>query len=277
MFNIGIMSHPWSKVFGIYTQLELKKYYNVDTNIVYFNNPEEKISQLLAGNIHIIPKALRELPTKLPPGVVIACVSERYEYANNLFIYKSKADSSQSFSLPQNARVLVSTLICKAQMQAFRPDLKVELSSELSPLKGIEALIKNEFDAVILSTISATVAGVDEDNFVKISINPRELIVDPGQGFVVFLTSEEDLPTRRLVKQMHNPDVVPVVNAERRLKQLFQDVDTLAAHCYRDTAGNFHLEAAALVEEELRIRRVSQTSAFEISERCYEKLMQPND
>ncbi|NJN33900.1 MAG: hypothetical protein HC817_06275 [Saprospiraceae bacterium] len=46
MFNIGVMSHPWSKVFGIYTQLELKKYYNVDTNIVYFNDHDEKVSQL---------------------------------------------------------------------------------------------------------------------------------------------------------------------------------------------------------------------------------------
>ncbi|NJN33901.1 MAG: hypothetical protein HC817_06280 [Saprospiraceae bacterium] len=227
--------------------------------------------------MQVIPKALRELPTKLPPGVIIACVSERYEYANNLLIPKSKIDESQPFKLPLNARLLVPTPICKAQMQAFRADLKVECLMNLSPLKGIELLNKGEFEAMILSTISATVSGIDGFEFEQIAINPRELIVDPGQGFVVFLTSEEDIPTRRFLKQMHKSEVVPVVNSERRLKQLFKDVDTLAAHCYRDNAGNFHLQAAALIENELRIRRVSQTTAFEIAERCYEQLMRAND
>ena len=63
-----------------------------------------------------------------------------------------------------------------------------------------------------------------------------------------------------------------MINIERKLKKLFEDKD-IAAFCEKDANENYHLYAAALVNDNVKRCRVSQSTFFELAETAFNKLI----
>src|ERR1700688_1971322 len=74
---------------------------------------------LLDGRADLAVHSLKDLPTELPDGLVLAAVPER-EDPRDAVVGKRLAD------LPRGAKVGTSSLRRAAQLRALRPDLQVE-------------------------------------------------------------------------------------------------------------------------------------------------------
>jgi hydroxymethylbilane synthase len=98
---------------------------------------------LLDGRADLAVHSLKDLPTELPAGLVLAAVPER-EDPRDAVIGKKLAD------LPQGARVGTSSLRRSAQLKKLRPDLAIE-SVRGNLDTRLRKLDEGQYDAILLA------------------------------------------------------------------------------------------------------------------------------
>jgi porphobilinogen deaminase len=268
---IGVFMHPWTKLQGIYAQQQLKEKAETDTILAYYPYKRELAQALLNGSIQVVCTALRELPTKLPKGIVIGALSPRFAASNCLIVSPNAIDDTQLFSLKENAKVWVNSAINKAQLASFRPDLDIQLQ-EGEAIDMYKNMTDGLFDACVLTASIIQILDIDESIYKVVLFNPKEFVPEAGQGVVAYLVAENDLSTRRILKQLHNPATTQVTNVERKIKGLFKD-NNIACFCEKDKIGNFHVIAATIVDNQLKTTRLSQSTSFHLAENCQANLL----
>ena len=98
---------------------------------------------LLEGRAHLAVHSLKDLPTELPEGLVLAAVPER-EDPRDAVLGEKLAD------LPAGAKVGTSSLRRSAQLRKLRPDLVIEsIRGNLDT--RIRKLDEGQYDAIVLA------------------------------------------------------------------------------------------------------------------------------
>lgn len=98
---------------------------------------------LLDGRADLAVHSLKDLPTELPAGLVLAAVPER-EDPRDAIVGKRLAD------LPANAKVGTSSLRRSAQLRKLRPDLGIE-SVRGNLDTRLRKLDEGQYDAILLA------------------------------------------------------------------------------------------------------------------------------
>jgi hydroxymethylbilane synthase len=98
---------------------------------------------LLDGRADLAVHSLKDLPTELPDGLVLAAVPER-EDPRDAVVGKTLAD------LPPGARVGTSSLRRSAQLRKLRPDLEIE-SVRGNLDTRLRKLDEGQYDAILLA------------------------------------------------------------------------------------------------------------------------------
>src|SRR5947209_5884274 len=98
---------------------------------------------LLDGRADLAVHSLKDLPTELPAGLVLAAVPQR-EDARDAVVGKRLAD------LPRGAKVGTSSLRRAAQLRGLRPDLQVE-SVRGNLDTRLRKLDEGQYDAILLA------------------------------------------------------------------------------------------------------------------------------
>lgn len=269
MLKIGTRSTPTALWQAEYTRNVLQSI-GVESAIVPVDHPGEA---LLRGDIDMTAYALDTLPIHQPDGIVITAVSERANPADVLLIRPEAVDKRQDFGLKQGATV-GTTAGRIAQMRDFRPDVVLQNLNEEDAPACLEDLRKGAYDAVLVSATAILQQNLDVSSLEVLELNPREFVPRPAQGVLAWQTHRDDLPTRRILKQLHHPDVAACTNVERRVLQLVGDASqpSLGVFVERDAAGNFHAFAACETAGAFRRVRLSQSTNFELAERVVERL-----
>jgi hydroxymethylbilane synthase len=171
---------------------------------------KELDNALLDGTADLAVHSLKDVPTRLPDGLVIAAVSEREDPRDALLLPPGvHGDLS---TLAPGARVGTSSLRRRAQLFATRPDLTVvDLRGNLNTRLG--KLDAGEYDAIILA-----VAGVRRLGWadrISIFLDPPEWLPAVGQGALAIVTREDDRPLRERLGAIHHPETATAVSAER--------------------------------------------------------------
>ena len=231
---------------------------------------------LLRGEVDLAVHSMKDLPTSQPEGLAITAVSYRDNPADLLLIRPEVAAPGQVFKLPAGAVVGTSAARRKAQLRDFRPDV------ELSDLRGnvptrLEKLRRGEYDAICLAAAGVGRLGLDLSGLQVIELNPREFVPAPAQGVLAWQTHREDLRTRRLLKQLHQPGVSALTNIERRVLQLMDGGCQLPLGVFaeRDASGNYHVYAACEMDGRFRRTRLSQSTSAGLADRIAEQLIKP--
>lgn len=104
---------------------------------------------MINGDIDFAVHSLKDLPTHLPEGLVLGCVSERENPADALVVHEQHKDK-QLDTLPQGAIVGTSSLRRLAQLRHHYPhlsfkDVRGNLNTRLAKLDA------GEYDALILA------------------------------------------------------------------------------------------------------------------------------
>jgi hydroxymethylbilane synthase len=187
---------------------------------------------LLSGAIDLAVHSSKDMPTLLPPGLVLSAFLPR-EDARDAFISR-KAETLRA--LPPGAVVGTASLRRQALVKRLRPDLQIV------PLRGnvetrLRKLESGEADATLLAVaglkrlglLSAATAILDIDEFVPAV----------GQGAIGIETRADDAATRALVDTINDADTATALAAERAfLAELDGSCRTPIGGHARVSAGN---------------------------------------
>ena len=169
----------------------------------------KEIEEAMAdGRVDLAVHSLKDLPTELPNGFVLAAVPRR-EDPRDVFL---SVHYSRIEELPANARVGTSSLRRQAQLHALRSDL------EIVPLRGnvdtrLRKLQSGEFDAVILAAAGVIRLGLT--SAVREYIAPEQMCPAAGQGALAIETRSDDLQTIRVLKFLDHAPTRHAIECER--------------------------------------------------------------
>ncbi|MBK6929932.1 MAG: hydroxymethylbilane synthase [Saprospirales bacterium] len=223
---------------------------------------------LLRGEIDLAVHSMKDLPTSPPPDLVITAVSYRENPADWLLIRPEAREPGKIFNLRAGAVVGTSAARRKAQLVDIRPDIDVRDLCENVPAR-LDKVRSGAFDAVLLAAAGLRRLKPDLSGLEIVELHPREFIPAPAQGALAWQTHRDDLQTRRLLKQIHHPEVSAVTNVERRVLHLLDGDGYLPLGVFveRDARGNFHAFAAGVFDGVLRRAQVSQSTSFGLAEK----------
>lgn len=192
---------------------------------------EKEVDRAVAQNkVHFAVHSLKDVPSELPEGLVLACIPKR-EAVNDVLITKKGLTLE---SLPPNAIIGTSSLRRAVQITRKRPDIKVK------PIRGnIETRIKkideSNYDAVILAQAGISRLGLDV-KYIKLSID--DFSPSPGQGAIAIVARSDDEATIQMLKKIENSDSRLEIEAERALSRLVESGCRFPVGAYAKSNGN---------------------------------------
>jgi hydroxymethylbilane synthase len=163
---------------------------------------------LLAGGIDLAVHSSKDLPTLLPPGLLLAGFLPR-EDVRDAFISRKAASLR---ALAPGAVVGTASPRRAALVKRVRPDLRVAM------LRGnvdtrLRKLDAGEVDATLLA-----VAGLKRLGLLSAAtaiLDPDEFVPAVGQGAIGIETRADDARTRALIAAIDDPDTGAALTAER--------------------------------------------------------------
>ena len=165
---------------------------------------------MLEGRIDLAVHSLKDLPTELPDGLVLAAVGLR-EDASDALVAR---DGLQWATLPGGALVATSSLRRRAQLLRARPDLRVlDLRGNVDT--RLAKLDRNgEWSAILLAAAGLVRLGLEGRISERLSFDV--MLPAPGQGALAATVRADDLVARDAVRRaLHDVSTELAVSAER--------------------------------------------------------------
>jgi hydroxymethylbilane synthase len=151
---------------------------------------------------------MKDLPTRLPDGIVLAAVPAR-EDPRDAFISHKAASLKQ---LPKGSVVGTASLRRQAQALHLRPDLKVVILRG-SVQTRLARLEESKIDATFLALAGLNRLGLSAH--VTAMIDSDEMPPAPGQGALALTCRTDDIETRALLGKIAVRESEIAVAAER--------------------------------------------------------------
>lgn len=161
-------------------------------------------SALLDGRIDLAVHSMKDLPSKLSPGLCLAVTTERADPRDAL-VSRTAVDIA---SLPNGGTVATGSLRRRSQLLARRPDLEVVDLRGNVPTR-LEKFDRSSWEAVVLA--GAGLARLGLTGRIRSHIPVEDMLPAVGQGALALETrgNEEDLQ-ERLRFLNHTPTAVAV-------------------------------------------------------------------
>ena len=121
---------------------------------------KELEAQMLVGHAEIAVHSLKDLPTNLPNGLILGCVTKREDPADALVVNK-KNEKYQLETLPEGSIVGTSSLRRLAQLRYSYPGL-IFKDVRGNVITRLEKLDSEEYDCLILAAAGLTRLGFSE-------------------------------------------------------------------------------------------------------------------
>jgi hydroxymethylbilane synthase len=167
---------------------------------------------LLDGRIDIAIHSMKDLPTRMPDGIVLACVPSREDQRDAFIATRAKT----LMELPAGATVGTASLRRQAQTLHARPDLKVEL------LRGrvetrLAKIESGAFDATYLALAGLKRLGLERH---AASIVDSEIMPPaPGQGALAITCRADDQKVIARLVPLNISEHAVTTTAERAFLQ----------------------------------------------------------
>jgi hydroxymethylbilane synthase len=165
---------------------------------------------LLEHRIDLAVHSLKDLPTVLPDGIIVAAVSAREEPRDALV----GRGSLHWADLPLGAIIATSSLRRRAQLLSARRDLQVvdirgNVDTRLAKLDA-----RQDWNAIVLAAAGLIRLGFADRIGERLS--PEIMLPAPGQGALAVTTRTDDAAIQSLVRDaVHDPETAVPVAAER--------------------------------------------------------------
>ncbi len=176
-------------------------------------NKEEHITLILQqletekADLAICP--LSQIPVNLPENIVITALSQRDYPKQFLVIPPTSLDKNKVLNLAEGVTVFVDDLLIEKQLLDIRKDLNIQQGTDLNV---------GHKEAFVIKSVQP----INEDQFSNckiIALHPSEFVQAPGTGVYGILCRKNDLPLRRKLKPLHQPETTKLTNIERTIQK----------------------------------------------------------
>jgi hydroxymethylbilane synthase len=166
---------------------------------------------MLERSSDIAVHSLKDLPTRLPEGLMLGCVSEREDPADALVVHENHKDK-QLETLPPGAIIGTSSLRRLSQLRYHYPHL------EFKDIRGnlntrLQKLDNGEYDAIILAV--AGLVRLDMSDRIHQVIVPEISLHAVGQGALGIECREGDSDILEIIKVLEHTPTAQRCYAER--------------------------------------------------------------
>lgn len=166
---------------------------------------------MLNGDTDFAVHSLKDLPTRLPEGLILGCVTERENPADALVVHEKHKDK-QLETLPEGAVIGTSSLRRLAQLRHHYPhlafkDVRGNLNTRLAKLDA------GEYDALILAYAGLHRLGMGDR--IHQVIPPEVSLHAVGQGALGIECREGDTEILQLLKSLEHIPTAQRCYAER--------------------------------------------------------------
>jgi hydroxymethylbilane synthase len=163
---------------------------------------------LLAGTIDLAVHSAKDVPTVLPPGLVLSAFLPR-EDARDVFISRKAKTLAD---LAAGAVVGTASLRRQAMVKRVRPDLVVKTFRGNVETR-LRKLDEGQADATLLALAGLKRLGLADIAVTILSVD--EFLPAVGQGAIAIETRADDAATRALVAAVDDADTASALAAER--------------------------------------------------------------
>ncbi|ODA67935.1 Porphobilinogen deaminase [Methyloligella halotolerans] len=163
---------------------------------------------LLTGAIDLAVHSMKDLPTELPAGTIIAAIPERGDVRDAFISHKARTLQD----LPEGALVGTASLRRQAQVKRIRPDLRVETfrGNVQTRLRKLE---EEKADATLLAYAGLT--RLELTRHATAVIEPEEMLPAVGQGALGVACRSEDQEVIDWLKPLHHRPTEIAISCER--------------------------------------------------------------
>jgi hydroxymethylbilane synthase len=195
---------------------------------------------LLTREVDIAVHSMKDVPTEIPSGLVIAAVCEREDVRDAVISRNGKMLAE----LPSGARIGTSSLRRQAQLRHFRADLEIlNLRGNLNT--RIRKLDEGTYDAILLARAGLQRLGWADR--ITETLSTEIALPAVAQGAVGVECRQVDREIVALIALLNHPLTRAAVKAERALlRELEGGCQVPVGAWAREEKGRFLLEACVL-------------------------------
>ena len=207
------------------------------TNVGVFTKAIEK--SLLAGKVDLAIHSLKDLPTDLVKGSILAAIPKRADSRDALL---SRGGYTLQ-SLPKGARVGTGSPRRKRQLARLRPDLKlVDLRGNLNT-RVKRVLEQRSLDAIVIAR--AGLLRIKKFSSHARTIPVGDMLPAVGQGALAIQCRKKDKKNLKVARSVHHRPTEKETAAERVfLKELRGGCRVPVGISTRTAGGRFYMKAA---------------------------------
>lgn len=219
---------------------------------------------LLNGEADLAVHSLKDLPTELPAGLILAATPKR-EDVRDVLIYRAESPSMRGFKLntklndfPQSATIATSSTRRRVSLLAARPDLNIIEIRGNVPTRLQKVAGQSDFDATVLALAGLTrldfkikpdgkLAGNAVPDGLLASVLDLEVMLPcVGQGAIGLEIRMNDERIAKICARLNHCNTFQCVTAERAFLQ------AMGGGCQSPVAAY-----AEVIGEEISMRAVS--------------------
>jgi len=176
--------------------------------------------------------SMKDVPSEVPEGLMIGCIPDREDH-RDAFISENHVMLDD---LKEGALIGTSSLRRGAQLQAYRPDLRVQWIRGNIETR-LRKLQEEDFDAIILAAAGLKRMGWSTD-LVTEFLEPDVCLPAVGQGALALECREDDEDLRQLISQINNDYTSRTVSAERQFLNLLEGSCSVPIGAYAVLEGD---------------------------------------
>ena len=195
---------------------------------------QELEAALHAREIDWAVHSLKDLPTRMPDGLVLGAVLERAPAGDLLLVRPESIDETNGpLQLKTAARIGSCSLRREAMLKHFAP------RAVAAPLRGnvptrVTKLRDAIYDGILLAEAGVSRLQLSLSGLVAIRLNPTRWQCAPGQGAVAVQCRADDDEVIALLSAIHHPATARSVNLERDFLRILEGGCTTPFGCYVD-------------------------------------------
>ncbi|ABA90298.1 hydroxymethylbilane synthase [Syntrophotalea carbinolica DSM 2380] len=163
---------------------------------------------LYDGSIDLAVHSMKDVPSVLPPGLILPCIPPREDPRDALVT----PDGRSFAQLPQGARIGTSALRRQAQLLHRRPDLDI-VSLRGNVETRLRKMEEEDMDGIVLAAAGLKRLELAERIAEYLSVDVSLPAI--GQGALGLECREGDDRTLELIAPLHDADTAVAVRAER--------------------------------------------------------------
>ncbi|MEM6615675.1 MAG: hydroxymethylbilane synthase [Pseudomonadota bacterium] len=204
---------------------------------------KELEAALDAKEVDCAVHSLKDVPTFLPDGMVLAAYLEREDPRDALIL----PGSGKLNDLPAGAKVGTASLRREAILRTLRPDFDVVLLRGNVPTR-VGKVKDGELDAAVLANAGLIRLGMTDD--IAEVLSPDVFLPAVGQGIVAIEIREDDARAQTMVGALNVPESEVAAKAERAFLARLDGScrSPIAAHLTAED-GHFRFEGALMTPD----------------------------